>query len=118
MDWTKIKEAIRGFLDSLKNPVTVDQYMGLLRQMLPAVGGFLVSLGVLPPDFVGKTTSTVLTLAGPVMILIGAIWSLKANNKTSIIRSAAKMPETRVEDGKIIINDPQLAAAAHKEANL
>ncbi len=110
--WTKIKE----FLDSLRNPVTIDQYMGLLRQLLPALGGFAVALGWVPAEVMNTKVTWILSVLGPAMILTGGIWSMFANNKTSIIKAAAKLPETKVEDGKIIVNDPALADAAHESA--
>jgi hypothetical protein len=103
---------LAAFFASLANPVTVDQYMGLLRQLLPAIGGFVVALGWLPSDVMNAKVQLILSMAGPAMILAGGIWSMFANNKTSIIKAAAKMPETQQDGNSIVITDPALAQAA------
>lgn len=100
--------------------MTQDQIMGLLRQLLPVLGTLATSLGILTADQVGSITATVLTLAGPVMIVGGAIWALFANSKTSIIKSAAAMGETRVTPNEtsttIEVLDPNLAHVAAQAA--
>ena len=102
---------IKSFLDSLKNPVTIDQYMGLIRQAIPFIGGVLVAFGA-SADWVSGAGTDILLIAGPAMTLVGVIWSMVANNKTSIIKAAAKMPETERDGRALIIIDPALAQAA------
>lgn len=75
--------------------MTGDQWMALLRQVLPLIGGLAIGLGWLTADQVGKITQVVLQVAGPFMALAGVVWALIANNKSSILTSAANMPEVR-----------------------
>ena len=104
-------DRIKSFLDSLRSSVTIDQYMGLLRQVIPFIGGLLIAFGA-NAGWVSGAGTDILLVAGPAMTLIGVIWSLVANNNTSIIKAAAKMPETERDGRALIITDPALAQAA------
>ena len=97
--------------------MTQDQFMAMLRQLLPALGGLALGLGIMSPDQIAKWTSIVLQIAGPLSVLVGVIWAMVANNKSSIVQSVASMPETNVRttpSGKVVIevDDPNLAAKA------
>lgn len=72
-----------------------DQLMGLLRQLLPLIGGLFVGLGWISPTFLSHATEIILQVAGPLSIIVGVIWSAIANSKASILTSAAKMPEVK-----------------------
>lgn len=110
-------KALGAFFASLANPVTVDQYMGQLRIAIPALGGIAVAAGWIPADVMNTKVQSLLAIIGPIMIVAGSVWSLIANNKSSIIAAAAKMPETQHKDGNIIvITDPALAQTAKKAA--
>lgn len=75
--------------------MTADQLMGLVRQVLPLLGGLAIGLGWLTADQVGKITQLVLQIGGPLITLIGVIWAFVANSKASILTSAANMPEVK-----------------------
>jgi hypothetical protein len=90
--------------------MTWDQIAGLLRQLLPFVGGLAVARGWL-------TTEQMTAAVGAIITLGGIGWSIKANNKTSIIKASAGMNETNVTKGPngtaiLTISDPDLATAA------
>lgn len=74
--------------------MTQDQVMGLLRQLLPAIGALALVLGV-SQTTVSYWTNLILQIAGPISIVVGVIWSLVANSKKSILTSAANMPEVK-----------------------
>ena len=96
--------------------MTQDQLMGLIRQLLPVVGGIAVALGWFTADQVGKLMQVILQIAGPVSVVLGAIWSLIANGKVSILTSAANMPEVK----KIVVaaaeSTPEATEAARSLA--
>jgi len=81
--------------------------MGLLRQLLPVLGTIAMALGVSAATW-NAWTNTILTVAGPIMVLASFIWSVLANSKYSIIQSASKMPEV----SGITTNNLELAEAA------
>ena len=68
-----------------------EQILGQLRQILPVVGTILVSLGVMKPETVGNLTSTILVIAGPIMIIVSAVWSLIDKTKTSMVAKVDAM---------------------------
>lgn len=72
-----------------------DQIMGLLRQVLPVIGGIGVTLGWVTTDQVAAGTQFLLQIASPLAIIVGLTWSLIANMKSSILQSAAQMPDVR-----------------------
>ena len=94
--------------------MTSDQFMGLVRQAIPLIGGIAVAMGWLTTGQVARTTEIVLQIGGPLFVLWGIIWSYVANSKESIVQSVAAMPETTVEGNMVRINDPRLATAARK----
>jgi len=75
--------------------MTTDQIMGLIRQVLPVIGGIAVALGWFTPDQVATLTQKVLAIAGPGLVFAGVIWSLFANSKAAILTSAGNMPEVK-----------------------
>ena len=75
--------------------MTTDQIMGLIRQVLPLLGGVAIAFGWLTADQVGALTQKALAIAGPFLMLAGVIWALIANGKASILTSAANMPEVK-----------------------
>jgi hypothetical protein len=81
------------FLNSLKDSATVDQYMGLLRQAIPAIGGLCVALGWISAEHMNSYATQILAAAGPVLLFIGVVWSMIANSQFSIRKAAAKLPE-------------------------
>jgi hypothetical protein len=106
MNLKDFTQGLQNFLNSLSDGATVNQYMGLLRQALPALGGFAVALGFVSPEHMNAQVQQILTAAGPVLLFIGFIWSIVANNKSSIMKAAAGLSETTPStDGKTIIVD-------------
>lgn len=85
--------------------MTWDQIAGLLRQILPFVGGFAIARGWLNTEQVAGITGAVVTLGG-------VLWSIKANSKGSIIASATKMPEVDSNKLAAAISDPALKQVA------
>lgn len=72
-----------------------EQIMGLLRQILPLIGGMAVAMGWLTTDQVGKYTQFILQIAGPIMVGWGVIWSFFANSKSSLITKVADLDEVK-----------------------
>jgi putative Mn2+ efflux pump MntP len=83
------------FLNSLKDSATVDQYMGLLRQAIPAIGGLCVALGWISQEHMSAYVTSILSAAGPILLFIGVVWSMIANSQFSIRKAAAKLPENK-----------------------
>lgn len=95
--------------------LSVDQWAGLARQLLPVVGGIFITLGWLTADQVGKITGVVMQVAGPASIIAGVVWSAVANKKTSIAQAVGAMPESVVTPTPtgvtVTIRDPDIAQA-------
>lgn len=96
--------------------MTADQIMGLLRQILPAIGGLAVALGWLTTDQVSHFTSILMQVGGPVLLAASAIWAVIANSKKSIIASATAMPEVDSKKLASAIDDPALKVVAQSNA--
>jgi hypothetical protein len=93
--------------------MTQDQVMGLLRQFLPIVGTLLVAFKVVPSNDAAQTlTADILAAVGAVMALGSFGWTLIANSKSSIIKSASAMPEVNSDKLAAAITDPELKQAA------
>lgn len=80
-----------------------DQWLAILRQLLPALGGIAVALGWLTKDQVGPLVANILAAAGPLMLVGGTIWAVIANTRASIMASAAKPVAPGVEAPKIVL---------------
>jgi hypothetical protein len=92
--------------------MTQDQLMGLIRQLIPVIGGLLVSIGFLSPETVAKLTGLWAQIGGGLVVVIGGIWAYVANSKASIIKSATAMPEVDSTKLQAAIADPALKDAA------
>lgn len=75
--------------------MSTEQIMGLIRQILPVLGGIAVSLGWLTSGQVGDLTATVLQIAGPGLIIISTIWSLLNKTQANLVATVASMPEVK-----------------------
>ena len=75
--------------------MNTEQWMGLVRQLLPVLGGIAVSFGWLTKDQVAGVTATILQISGPAMILASTIWSVWTNTKASLATKVAAMPEVK-----------------------
>ena len=65
------------------NAVTGDQLTGILRAILAAVGGWLVSKGLID-------SATATALAGAAVTILTAIWSIWSNRPKTIVPIASK----------------------------
>lgn len=86
--------------------MTMDQFVGLVRQLLPFLGGLLIALGVSQTDS-STLIAKVGEVVGPLATVVGVIWSLVANSKKSILKSASSIPEVT----QIKVTDKELADA-------
>lgn len=75
--------------------MTQDQIMGLIRQLLPIVGTLLVTFKLMSPESLAGFTDKALLVIGGLMPVISLVWAYFANNKSSILKSAAQMPEVK-----------------------
>ena len=89
-----------------------DQFLSLLRQILPVIGTLLVTMGVTTPDKFGTWTALIMQVAGPVFVLAGIIWSQLAHTKAATITAAANVPGVRNID--LDKDHPGVAALAAK----
>lgn len=90
--------------------LSTDQLMGLLRQVVPVIGGVLVVLGWVPESVVTAIKANmegILAAVSAIIVAASAIWSAIANSKKSILQSAAQMPEVK----RIEVTDANLAAS-------
>lgn len=85
--------------------MTQDQFMGLLRQVLPFLGGLAVGKGWLTAAEFADLSTLVLQIAGPIILVGSSIWAFAANSKKSILTSVGQMPEVQ----KVVVTDAQLA---------
>lgn len=88
-----------------------DQIMGLLRQVLPLVGGILVTFGWIKADQAATLMDAIITGAGVITTIGGILLSLKANSKTSILTAAGNMPEVEKVELKPTADGKALAVA-------
>lgn len=84
---------------------TWDQVSGLLRQVLPFIGGFAVARGWINAEQLAQYIGAIITVGG-------VIWALVANSKSSIIASATAMPEVDSKKLAAAIDDPKLKDVA------
>lgn len=84
----------------------MDQLMGLLRQVLPALGMVAVTLGYLDQASADNLINQITVVAGILLTATGSLWSLKANTQASILQSAGEMEDVRVVE----VSDEKLAS--------
>ncbi len=72
-----------------------EQWLAIVRQMLPVIGGIAITFGWLTNDQVSDLSAAVLSALGPVMILGSAGWAIYMKKKSEIIKSAAALPEVK-----------------------
>lgn len=97
--------------------MTNDQIMGLVRQGLAILGTLATAFGWITPDKVASITATVLSIAGPLLMVAGLVWNVIANKQTSIAASLGANDNTTVKANStggatVTINDPAMAQAA------
>lgn len=92
--------------------MTTDMMLALLRQMLPVLGTLAATLGWIAPEKVAPLVSSILSAIGPIMILGSTVWSVFANTKSSILTSAAQMPEVK----EVVLNKNSPNSAGLEDA--
>lgn len=66
-----------------------EQIMGLVRQVLLIGGTLATTLGWATPDKVAGWTATILSLVGPVSMVVSVIWSAVNKTQANLISTAA-----------------------------
>ena len=84
-----------------------EQWMGLMRVVLPALGTLFAALGFIKAADVPTWTDTAMQIIGPSLIAISAVWTVIKNKKANLINTVAAMPEV-----KAIHLEPTVAGAA------
>ncbi len=87
--------------------MTQDQFLALVRQVIPFLAGMATGYGWLSPAEAASLSTLALSIAGPAFLIGSGIWSFIANSKKSILLSAGQMPEVQ----KVVMNDAVLAAS-------
>lgn len=90
---------------------STDQAVAQLRILIPALGAMASTAGWLTAEQVGPLVSNSLIAIGPLMYLAGAIWSLVANTRASILASAAKPVAPDVPPPEIVLPVEEKALA-------
>lgn len=72
-----------------------EQVTGLIRQILPVVGGVAIAFGWLTKDQVGTLVTNVAAAAGPLMIIGSTIWSLVNKTDKAIVAAANALPQVQ-----------------------
>jgi len=80
-----------------------DQMIAQLRILIPALGAIATTTGFLTAEQVGPIVSNLLIALGPIMYLAGAIWSLVANTRFSIMSAAAKSAAPDIPPPQIVL---------------
>lgn len=68
--------------------------MALARQLLPVLGTTMTVLGF-SATTATATVNLLMSIIGPLFIVGSAVWSFVSNSKSSILTSAAQMPEVQ-----------------------
>lgn len=82
--------------------MTADQVNGLLRQILPILGTVLTALGVKSAT-ANAVVDLIMTIAGPAMLVGGAVWAFVANSRKSIMASASKPVDANTPAPQIVL---------------
>jgi len=95
-----------------------DQIMGQLRILIPAVGSVISVLGIYSSEQTGALVASLLTAVGPISYGVGAIWSLYANTRKSIMTAAAKPAEPGLPAPQIVLPKEEAALAQTLPSNV
>ncbi len=96
--------------------MTLDQWMGLVRQLLPTLATLLTTVGLINASQQADFVSVGMTVVGAVGSVVGFVLAYKANSKESIIASATQMEEVDSKKLAAAITDPNLKDVAVKGA--
>lgn len=97
--------------------ISQEQFLAQLRILLPALGMLATVLGV-KSQTANQIVDTLLTIAGPLMIIGGSVWSMVANTRFNIIASAAKPVTPNAPLPQIILPREEAKLAADLPANV
>jgi hypothetical protein len=97
---------------------TVDQLMGQLRVIIPALGTIVSALGITSADKTGAWVAALLTAVGPIAYVLAAAWSFIANSRASIIASAAKPVAPGVLPPQIVLPPEEAPLAQALPSNV
>lgn len=80
--------------------MNTEQITSIIRQILLAVGGFVVGKGYVDQE-------TMLQIVGALSVIIGSIWAIWTRSDKQIVASAAaKVPVSETSQEKVGIKDP------------
>lgn len=80
--------------------MNTDQITSIIRQILLAVGGFVVGKGWVDNE-------TMLQIAGALSVILGSVWALwTRTNKNIVASAAAKVPVSATSQAEVGINTP------------
>jgi len=96
---------------------TQDQVMGQLRIIIPALGTIATAYGLTSAQ-ANSYTQMALTMIGPISYVVTAIWSLVANSRESIMKSAAKPADANTPAPQIILPKQEADLAAKLPDNV
>ena len=96
---------------------TQDQVMGQLRVVIPALGTIVSAFGV-SGTAANQWVNFALGAVGPIAYVVVTIWSLFANSRASIMKSAAKPVAPGVPHPQIVLPAQEAALAQQLPANV
>ena len=91
-----------------------EQWLGQLRILLPALGMLAVASGFMSQTLADLWVSKLLIISGPLMIVVGSVWSAIDKTRASLVAKVdamAKDPTSPVA-GVIMTNTPDGRALA------
>ena len=94
-----------------------DQVMGQLRVIIPALSTIVSAFGVSGAT-ANKYVDLSLSLVGPISYLVVAIWSLIANSRASIMKSASKPVDANTPPPQIVLPPQEADLAQALPANV
>lgn len=94
-----------------------DQVMAQLRILIPAVATAVTAFGVSSTE-AGSYAQIALASLAPISYVIVAVWSMFANTRASIMKSAAKPVDANTPAPQIVLPKQEAALAATLPANV
>ena len=70
------------------------QLEAFARQVLPIIGTLMAVLGMKSAT-ANAIVDMLMTIIGPITVIVSAVWSLFANRSASVISKAAALPEVQ-----------------------
>lgn len=70
-----------------------EQILGLIRQVLPFVGGYLVTKGYISEEGFAAISDDLVGAAGLVIALASGVWSMMDKTDKAIVAKAEALPE-------------------------